>query len=286
MVNPEATPQSQTPVKRQVVGFVRRQFGVTERRACSALSFWRSTHRHHNNSPREEKDRVLTTRLCELAEQRPRFGYRRLHVLLKREGQKVNHKRVYRLYRAEGLAVRRKARKKLAARERVQKPAVSAANQRWSMDFMQGQLASGQRFRVLNVVDDFTRECLMMHVGTSITGADVARLLTTVLAERAQPAMIVTDNGPEIISKVLDQWAHERGIIQHFNRPGKPVENAYIESFNGRVRDECLNLHWFQTLPQARLIVAAWHQDYNEVRPHSSLEDRSPNEYARMKQAG
>ena len=182
--------------------------------------------------------------------------------------------------------MRRKARKKLAAGERVQKPAVSAANQRWNMDFMSDQLASGQRFRVLNVVDDFTRECLVMHVGTSITGADVARLLTEALAERPQPAMIVTDNGPEFISKALDQWAHERGIIQHFNRPGKTVENAYIERFNGRVRDECLNLHWFQTLPQARLIVAAWCQDDNEVRPHSSLEDRSPNEYARLKQAG
>ena len=286
MVNPEATKQSQTPVKRLVVGFIRRQFGVTQRRACSVLGFWRSTQRHQRNSPGEEEDRTLTIRLRELAEQRPRFGYRRLHVLLKREGQRINHKRVYRLYRAEGLAVRRKARKKLAARERVQKPAVSAANQRWSMDFMSDQLASGQRFRMLNVVDDFTRECLVMHVGTSITGADVARLLTKVLAERAQPATIVTDNGPEFISKALDQWAHERGIVQHFNRPGKPVENAYIESFNGRVRDECLNLHWFQTLPQARLTVAAWHRDYNEVRPHSSLNDQSPNEFARLVQAG
>ena len=285
-MNPEATKQSQTPVKRLVVGFIRRQFGVTQRRACSVLGFWRSTQRHQRNSPGEEEDRTLTIRLRELAEQRPRFGYRRLHVLLKREGQRINHKRVYRLYRAEGLAVRRKARKKLAARERVQKPAVSAADQRWSMDFMSDQLASGQRFRVLNVVDDFTRECLVMHVGTSITGADVARLLTKVLAERAQPATIVTDNGPEFISKALDQWAHERGIVQHFNRPGKPVENAYIESFNGRVRDECLNLHWFQTLPQARLTVAAWHRDYNEVRPHSSLNDQSPNEFARLVQAG
>jgi len=284
MVNPDATPQSQTPLKRQVVGFVRKRFGVTERRACRQLGFWRSTQRH--KSPGEGKDEDLKTRLRVLALERPRFGYRRLHVLLKREGQTVNHKRVYRIYRAEGLAVRRKARTKLAGGERVQKPSVSAANQRWSMDFMSDQLASGQRFRVLNVVDDFTRECLVMHVGTSITGADVARLLTAVLAERAQPAMIVTDNGPEFISKVLDQWAHERGIIQHFNHPGKPVENAYIESFNGRVRDECLNLHWFQTLPQARLIVAAWHQDYNEVRPHSSLDDRSPNEYARLFQAG
>ena len=286
MVNPEATPQSQTPIKRQVVRFIRQQFKLTERRACRVLGFWRSTQRHHRNSPGEEKDLALKIRLRELAQERPRFGYRRLHVLLEREGQVVNHKRVYRIYRAEGLAVRRKARKKLTIGERVQKPQVSAANQRWSMDFMSDQLASGRRFRVLNVVDDFTRECLVMHVGTSITGADVARLLGDVVAERAQPAMIVTDNGPEFISKALDQWAHQRGIIQHFNRPGKPVENAYIESFNGRVRDECLNLHWFQTLPQARLIVAAWHRDYNEVRPHSSLDNHSPKAFARLNQAG
>ncbi|UQN08019.1 IS3 family transposase [Deinococcus sp. QL22] len=284
MVNPEATPQSKTPLKREMVGFVRERFGVTERRACRQLGFWRSTGRH--NSPGEEKDQALKTRLRELAGERPRFGYRRLHVMLRREGYRVNHKRIYRIYRVEGLSVRRKVRKKLVAGERGQKPGVSAANPRWSMDFMSDQLASGQRFRVLNVVDDFTRECVLMHVGTSITGADVARLLTAVLAERAQPTMMVTDNGPEFICKVLDQWAHERGIIQHFNRPGKPVENAYIESFNGRVRDECLNLHWFQTLSHARLIVAAWRQDDNEVRPHSSLDDRSPNEYARLKQAG
>ncbi len=286
MVNPEATPQSQTPIKRQVVGFIRQKFKLTERRACRVLGLWRSTQRHHRNSPGEEKDLALNIRLRELAEQRPRFGYRRLQVLLEREGQVINHKRVYRIYRAEGLAVRRKARKKIAARDRVQKPVVSAANQRWSMDFMSDQLASGRRFRVLNVMDDFTRECLVMHVGTSITGADVARLLSNVLAERAQPAMIVTDNGPEFISKALEQWAHERGITQHFNRPGKPIENAYIESFNGRVRDECLNLHWFQTLLQARLVVAAWHRDYNEVRPHSSLNNHSPHSFARLVQAG
>lgn len=166
MVNPYATPQSQTPLKRQVVGFVCQRFGVTQQRACHQLGFWRSTQRHR--SPREEKDEVLKTRLRVLALERPRFGYRRLHVLLKREGQTVNHTRMYRIYRAEGLAVRRKARRKLAAGERGQKPAVSAANQRWSMNFMSDQLASGQRFRILNVVDDLTRECLVIYVGTSI----------------------------------------------------------------------------------------------------------------------
>jgi putative transposase len=184
------------------------------------------------------------------------------------------------------LAVRRNTRKKITLGERVQKPVVSAAHQRWSMDLMSDQLASGRRFRVLNVGDDFTRACLILHVGTSITGSAVARLLSGVLAECAQPAMIVTDNGPEFISKALDQWAHERRITQPFNRPGKPIENAYIESFNGRVRDECLNLHWFQTLAQARLVLVAWHQDDNEVRPHSSLDNPSPRVFACLNQAG
>lgn len=202
MVNPEATPQAQTPLKRRLVGHVRDRFGLSERRACHVLGFWRSTQRHQ--SPKREQDQALVGRLRDLAGQRPRFGYRRLHILLGREGQTVNHKRVYRLYRAEGLAVRRKVRKKLSAGERVQKPTVCGPNQRWSMDFMSDQLASGQRFRALNVVDDFTRENLIIHVGTSITGADVVRLLDTVLAERAPPAAIVTDNGPEVISKALD----------------------------------------------------------------------------------
>ncbi|WP_225430187.1 IS3 family transposase [Deinococcus detaillensis] len=162
------------------MGFVCRQFSLTERRACRLLVFWRSTQRHDRSSPREEKDLALKTRLRELAEQSPRSGYRRLYALLTREGRIANHKRVYRIYWAECLAVW----------ERVQKPQVSAANQRWSIDFMSDQLASDRRFRVLNVVSDFTRECLIMHVGTSITGADVARLLTSVLAERAQPTRL------------------------------------------------------------------------------------------------
>ena len=161
--------------------------------------------------------------------------------MLGQEGETVNHKRVYRLYQAEGLAVRRKERRKLSVGARQQKPQVSAPNQRWSLDFMSDQLACGQRFRVLNVVDDFTRECLVMHVGTSITGHDVVRVLKAVVRFRGTPQVITTDNGPEFAGKALDLWTHEGGITHTFIRPGKPVENVYIESFNGRVRDECLN---------------------------------------------
>lgn len=284
MVTPEATPQARTPVKKQMVGFLRGEFQISERRACRVLGFWRSTQRH--NSPQKKEDQVLVDRLRVLAQERPRFGYRRLSTLLRREGAQVNHKRVYRLYRAEGLAVRQKGRKKLTRAQRVQKPEVSAPNQRWSMDFMSDQLASGQRFRVFNVVDDFTRENLVMHVGTSITGADVVRRLAEVVAERGRPAAINTDNGPEFISKVMDQWTHELDISHIFIPPGKPVENAYIESFNGRVRDECLNLHWFQSLPEARGVIAGWRDDYNQVRPHSALKGQSPQEFARLFQAG
>lgn len=283
-MTPEATPQARTPVKKQMVGFLRGEFQISERRACRVLGFWRSTQRH--NSPQKKEDQVLVDRLRVLAQERPRFGYRRLSTLLRREGAQVNHKRVYRLYRAEGLAVRQKGRKKLTRAQRVQKPEVSAPNQRWSMDFMSDQLASGQRFRVFNVVDDFTRENLVMHVGTSITGADVVRRLAEVVAERGRPAAINTDNGPEFISKVMDQWTHELDISHIFIPPGKPVENAYIESFNGRVRDECLNLHWFQSLPEARGVIAGWRDDYNQVRPHSALKGQSPQEFARLFQAG
>ena len=151
---------------------------------------------------------------------------------------------------------------------------------------MADQLASGQRFRVLNVVDDFTRECLVMHVGISITGHDVVRALDAVVKFRGAPQAITTDNGPEFAGKALELWTHDCGIAHTFIRPGKPVENAYIESFNGRVQDECLNLHWFQSLDQARLILTAWRHDYNDIRPHTSLGSRTPNEFARLEQAG
>lgn len=281
---PGTLSQAQTPLKHQMVGLLQGSFDVSERRACRVLGFSRTTQRR--KSPKRVKDLVLIERLRTLASERPRFGYRRLYLLLRRDGLKINHKRVYRVYRAEGLAVRQKARRKLATGERQQKPQVSAPNQRWSLDFMADQLASGQRFRVLNVVDDFTRECLVMHVGVSIAGHDVIRQLTAVIRFRGRPLSIITDNGPEFSGKALDVWTHETGIHHLFIRPGKPVENAYIESFNGRVRDECLNLHWFQSLEQARAVLSIWRVDYNHVRPHPSLGGRSPNEFARLIQAG
>ena len=222
----------------------------------------------------------LRERLLTLAAERRRFGYRRLWVLLRREGFEVNHKRVYRLYREEGLAVRRRKRKRIASVVRVPRQAPERPNQRWSMDFVSDALANGRRIRVLTVIDDFTRESLATEVDTSLPGMRVTRVLDRLADERGLPEVITVDNGPEFAGKTLDAWAYAHGVRLHFIDPGKPVQNAFIESFNGRLRDECLNEHWFMSLPAARTIIEAWRDDYNTVRPHSALGNRTPAEFA------
>ena len=206
----------------------------------------------------------------ELARKYPRYGYLTLHGLLRAEGLVVNRKRTYRLYREEGLQVRRQRRKKLS-RPRVAIPAPSAANQRWSMDFVSDQLACGRRFRVLNVIDDYSRECVGQIVDTSIGGKRVARFLDALGQKRALPKTLVCDNGTEFTSKAMGLWSKRSGVTLHFIQPGKPVQNAYVESFNGRFRDGCLNQHWFADLGDARGLIANWRHHYNHVRPHSSL---------------
>jgi putative transposase len=220
-----------------------------------------------------------------LAQERPRYGYRRLQVLLGREGVTVNHKRLWRIYRQEGLAVRRKRRKRAAMGRRVMLAPAQEVNERWSMDFVGDSLADGRTFRTLNIVDDFSREAPAIVVDQSIPGERVVRELDTLGAERGLPKMIVMDNGPEFAGKALDAWAYRNGVTLHFIRPGKPVENAYVESFNGKFRDECLNEHWFTSVPHARDVIEGWRQDYNEVRPHSSLGNLAPAEFARRAQA-
>ena len=273
-MNPDQSSQAQTPVKRRVIREVRQLFGISERRACRVLGFHRSTQRHC--STRDDRD--LADKLRTLACERPRFGYRRLHILLRRQGETVNHKRVYRVYRSEGLAVRKKTRRKGVAHTRVPLTSPTRANERWSLDFVSDQLANGQRFRILNVVDDGTRECVLSYASTSIPGSTVARLLADAIRERGKPEVLLTDNGPEFTGRALDQWAYSQGIAHHFIDPGKPVQNAYIESFNGRMRDEFLNVHWFLSMPQARLSLAIWRRDYNVVRPHSSLGNLTPHD--------
>jgi putative transposase len=223
----------------------------------------------------------LRTRLRELAEARRRFGYRRLQVLLVREGWQVNHKRVYRLYVEEKLSLRRKrGRKRSGVRQPLPEPV--AANQIWSVDFMTDALSSGRKFRTLNIVDDYTRECLAIEVDTSLSGLRVVRVLEELKQRRGLPRQIRSDNGPEFLSRAVDQWAYEQGLDWHTIQPGRPMENGYVESFNGRFRDECLNENWFTDLADAREKIAEWKQDYNESRPHSSLQYRTPVEFAAL----
>lgn len=251
------------------------QFAVSERRVARLVGISRTTLRYRS---RRAADQQIRERLYELAVERPRFGYRRLHILLRREGHSINHKRVYRLYRAAGLAVRRRIRKRVARSRRVGPMVGLVPNASWTLDFMSDALGWGRRIRVLSVLDSCTREALVIEVNTSLPSAAVVRVLEQVIHERGQPGEIVMDNGPELTSRRLDQWAYEREIQLRFIEPGKPVQNAVIESFNGRLRDECLNQHWFTSLADARRIIEAWQNDYNQVRPHSSLGYRTPKE--------
>jgi putative transposase len=252
---------------------------LSERRACKAIGVSRTCIRYR--SVRKEPT-ALIAKLRELATERPRFGYRGLYRLLRRRGHKVNHKRVYRLYKREGLHIRVRRRKRFAASPRVEPAKPTRPLQCWSMDFVSDHLVNGRRFRILTIVDQFSRRCPGALVETSIPGARVASFLDELAAlSGGYPAMICVDNGPEFISNALDQWATERGVKLHFSRPGKPVDNAFVEAFNGRLRDECLNANWFNSIPDARRLIESWVKDYNEERPHSALGGLTPIEYER-----
>jgi putative transposase len=226
---------------------------------------------------------ALIMRIKEIAATRVHYGYRRVHVMLRREGWQDNVKRVYRLYQGEGLSLRLKRPKRnKSARLRQPKHLVSAMNQIWSMDFVADALFDGRRLRALTVVDNYTRESLAIDVGQSLKGEDVVNTLNRIAAERGLPATIKVDNGSEFISKVMDKWAYERGIELDFSRPGKPTDNAKVESFNGRLRQECLNAHWFLSLDDARDKIEDWRRYYNETRPHSALQWATPAEFARQ----
>lgn len=264
--------------RRAAVGYAQERFGFSQRRACRVVGSARSTIRYRQR--RRGGDETVRGRLRELAAQRPRFGYRRLHALLRREGIVANHKRIERIYREEGLRVRQRRRKSPARIRRGRPPAPERANDQWALDFLQDALASGRKVRVLSVIDVFTREALALEVDTSLPGSRVVRVLERLGGERPLPTRLVLDNGPELISRVLEQWAHEHAVALHFIDPGKPVQNAHCESFHGRVRDECLNEHWFLGIGDARRIVEAWRQDYNRERPHSALGYQTPAEFA------
>jgi putative transposase len=263
--------------KRAVVRYFRAGFRVSERRACRVAGVPRSTCRYRS-AARDQT--ALRVRLRDLAASRVRYGYRRLHVLLRREGWMVNHKRVYRLYREEGLGIRVKRRKKLASAPRVIPPPAKRPRERWSMDFLTDGLANGQRFRVLTIVDTVSRVSPAIEVGGSLTGERVVAVLERLKRTTGTPQRIAIDNGPEFVSKALDAWAYRNGVQLEFSRPGKPTDNAFAESFNGRFRDECLNLHWFASLEEVRQTVEAWRIDYNTERPHRALGQQTPAAWA------
>lgn len=263
--------------RREICRELRESYRVSERRACRATGFHRGSLRYTSRKPEQV---ALRQRLRELALARPRWGYRRLWILLRREGWAINHKRVYRLYIDEGLQVRIRPRNKLIPRPRCVAPVASRVNERWSMDFMSARLACGRPFRLLNAIDVFSREALTTAVARGFPSTAVTQQLDRVIAERGKPSVIQVDNGPEFTSRHFDAWAYMRGIEIDYIQPGKPVENAHIESFNGRVRDECLNTRWFATLTEAAAGLEVWRRDYNEVRPHSQLGDDPPAAFA------
>ncbi len=221
----------------------------------------------------------LRVRLKDLAGARVRYGYRRLHALLVREGWSVNHKRVYRLYKLEGLSLRLKTKKKRTSEPRVPLPVSTAPNECWSMDFVADRLADGRAFRMLTLVDNFSRVSPAIEVDFSLTGKRVVEVLKRLKVTHGVPKTIKVDNGSEFISKAMDEWAHRNNVKLEFSRPGKPTDNAFIESFNGRLREECLNQNWFTSLADAKQIVEAWREDYNQLRPHSSLKHQTPSDF-------
>jgi len=264
--------------RKAVAGHLMAIHGLSERRACRLLKLHRSVKRYQ---PLARNDGPLRERLQALAERYPRYGYLLLHALLKREGLVINRKRTYRLYTELGLQVRTKRRKKLV-RPRIAMAVPTAANQRWSLDFVSDQLACGRRFRVLNVIDDYSRECVGQLVDVSISGARMARFLSTLGQTRQLPRAIVCDNGTEMTSKAMFFWSGDVGVKLHFIQPGKPTQNAFVESFNGKFRDGCLNQHWFKSLAETRRIIKDWRKHYNEVRPHSSLGYQPPTVFAQQ----
>jgi putative transposase len=275
-----------TEARRAVVAYVARSAEVkgvslSERRACRYVGVHRALCRYVVQRP---DDHALRERIKTLACERPRWGVPRLvwrrYSRLRRDGWPDNHKRIERIYREEGLAVHRRTKKRVA-RPRVAKPTATAPNERWSMDFVRDTLASGRVFRAFTLVDDCTRECPVIEVDTSLSGERIVRVLDRVAITRGLPTSIVCDNGPEFVSRALDEWAHRRGVALLFIRPGHPVENCYIESFNGKLRDECLNQHWFLSLADARTRIETWRDEYNTARPHRGLAQSTPLEFAR-----
>lgn len=265
--------------------YLHKTYSVSGARACGLLHLAVSSYYYQPHGQRD--DQPVRAALRRHAAVRRRWGYRRLLVLLRREGVADNHKRIYRLYRSEGLQVRQRRRRKQRLVRGTERPtAPMQPNERWSLDFVHDRLANGRALRLLTVHDDYTRECLWIEADTSLSGPRVARVLDYVTELRGRPHSLITDNGPEFAGLALEHWAHERQVQHRFITPGKPSQNGYIESFNGKLRDECLNEHEFINLPHARELIESFREDYNQCRPHSSLGDLTPAAFAAQKIAG
>jgi putative transposase len=260
---------------REDVAFVSVEYRLSERRACKLIGVERSSYRYE---PGPDRNAALREEMLKLARQKPRYGYRRLHALLERRGYEVNVKRVYRLYLEEGLSVRRKKRKRLV-RDRAIAARLTGPNQEWAMDFVVDGLATGRMVRILSVVDAYTRECVALEADFSLGSGRVTRVLERAIAERGRPENLRSDNGPEFTSRRMVRWADDWKIELVHIQPGRPMQNGHVESFHGRLRDECLNTSWFRTLNDVRETLANWRREYNEERPHSSLDYRTPEEF-------
>jgi putative transposase len=264
--------------RRPVVNYIHDTYRVSERRACRVARVPVSTFRYDS---RLEPRTALRLRIREIAKVRVRYGYRKIRVLLNREGWKVGKKLVYRLYREEGLTLRHKPRRRRrASLHRRERFRPTAANQVWSLDFVADQLVDGRRFRALTVMDVFTRESLAIEVGQRLKGPDVVSTLNEIRRERGVPKFLYCDNGSEFTSQIMDLWAYHNQVQIDFSRPGKPTDNAHVESFNGTLRAECLDIHWFASLAEAKQVIESWRREYNESRPHRSLGERTPSEFA------
>jgi putative transposase len=263
--------------RREAVAHLCTALEMSERRACTLIAADRTMIRYRSRRPPETE---LRARLRELANQRRRFGYRRLFILLRREGEPSGVNRIYRLYREEGLTVRKRRARRRAVGTRAPILVEARVNARWSLDFVHDQFALGRRFRILNIVDDVTRECLAAIPDTSISGRRVARELTMLIETRGKPGMIVSDNGTEFTSNAILGWATDHQVEWHYIVPGKPMQNGFVESFNGRMRDELLNESLFLDLDHSRQLIGAWVADYNTARPHSALGYQTPVAYA------
>lgn len=249
----------------------------SQRKACELVGIAPRVYRYQSRRP---DDTHLRKRLVELSSERRRFGYRRLHLLLKREGWELNWKKLYRLYKEEKLTVRKRGGRKRALGTRAPMAIPQGCNQRWSLDFVSDTLVNCRRFRILCVIDDFSRECLATIVDSSLSGVRVARELDLIAERRGYPCMVVSDNGTELTSNAILKWQKDQKVEWHYIAPGKPMQNGFVESFNGRLRDECLNEHLFSSYRHARELIEMWRMDYNTQRPHTSLKGLTPNEYA------